>query len=135
MIRAVQVFAVIHLGIIGLSHVMAPRAWAEFFAWLRARGEAGVFVVAFMSLGFGSIVAAFHPVWTGIPLALTLLGWAQVLKALIYFLFPAYGLRRLAMATVERAYLFRIGGVPLLVLAGLFAYQLWITRPPLALAD
>lgn len=125
MIRAVQVFAVIHLGIIGLSHVVAPRAWAEFFAWLRARGEAGVFVVAFMSLGFGSVVVAFHPVWTGIPAVLTVLGWAQVLKALIYFLFPAYGLRRLGMAPVERAYLYRIAAVPLLLLVGLFVYHLW----------
>lgn len=79
--RAVQLLAVIHLLTIGLSHVLAPRAWADFFVGLRERGQAGVFVVAFMSLWFGSIVVAFHPVWSGIPVVLTLLGWAQVLKA------------------------------------------------------
>ena len=51
--RAVQIFGVIHLLTIGLSHILAPRPWAEFFLRLRERGEAGVFVVAFMSLGSG----------------------------------------------------------------------------------
>ena len=87
-----------------------------------------MFVVAFMSLGFGSIVAAFHPVWSGIPLVLTLLGWAQVLKALIYFSFPQFGLRKLQLVSLERAWMFIVAGVVLLGLAGLFAYHLVAER-------
>jgi len=121
---AVQVFAVIQLGIVALSHILAPRAWAEFFLLLRERGHAGVFVVAFMSLWFGSIIVAFHNVWSGLPLVLTLLGWGQVLKALIYFLFPAFGLRRIGMVSPERAVVFVYGGVLLLALAGVIAYHL-----------
>lgn len=123
---AVQIFAVIQLGTIGLSHVLAPRAWAEFFILLRGKGHTGVFVVGFMSLGFGSIVAAFHNVWTGIPAVLTILGWAQVLKALIYFTFPAYGLRALATVSVDRARVFVYAGFFLLALAALFGYHLWV---------
>ncbi len=122
---AVQTFAVIHLGIVGLSHVLAPRAWAEFFILLRGKGHAGVFVVGFMSLWFGSIVAAFHNLWSGIPAVLTILGWAQVLKALIYFTYPAHGLRALATVSVERARVFIYAGFFLLALAGLFGYHLW----------
>ena len=70
--RAIQIYAVINLTIVGLSHVVRPHAWVDYFAWLRERREAGVFVAAFMSLIFGSVIVAFHNVWSGIPLVLTL---------------------------------------------------------------
>ncbi len=120
----VELFAIIHLGTIGLSHVLAPKAWARYFLWLASKEEAGVFVVAFMSLGFGSIVAAFHQVWSGIPLVLTLLGWAQVTKALIYFCFPRYGLNGLRMVSLERARMFIYPGLVLLALASALTYHL-----------
>ena len=120
---SVQIFAIIHLTTVGLSHVLAHRGWAEFFILLRGKGHAGVFVVAFLSLGFGSIIAAFHPVWSGPPLVLTLLGWAQVLKGLLYFSFPAYGLRKLDLVSIERSRMFMIPGAALLFVAGLV---LWI---------
>lgn len=120
--RAAEIFAVIHLGIMGLSHILAPRAWAEFFIQLREKGRAGVFAVAFMSLFFGSIVVAFHNVWSGVHTVLTLLGWAQLFKATSYFLFPAYGGRRFERVAVERAHEFVIAGVALLALAGVIVY-------------
>lgn len=121
---AVELFAVINFLIIGLSHIFAPRVWADFFERLRQWGEPGVFAVAFLSLMFGSIVTAFHNVWSGIPAVLTFLGWAQVLKALIYFVFPSFGLRRIAMVPPEKAHLFAYGGVIAVALAGLFIYEL-----------
>lgn len=120
---AVQIFAIIHLGTMGLSHILAPRAWTDFFIGLRDKGHPGVFMVAFMSLGFGSIVAAFHPVWSGLPLVLTILGWSQVLKALVYFCFPAYGMKRLNIVTVERSKMFIPAGVMLLLVALLTLYH------------
>lgn len=119
---SVQLFAAINFLVIGLSHIFAPRAWANFFDLLRQKGEPGVFVVGFMSLLFGSIVAAFHNVWSGLPAVLTVVGWAQVLKALIYFTFPSFGLRRIGMVPPERAHLFVYGGFFSLALAGLFLY-------------
>ena len=65
--RAIQIFAVVNLVVIGLSHVAQPRAWAEFFVALREKGDRGVFVVGFMSLAFGSLIVAFHNVWSGLP--------------------------------------------------------------------
>ncbi len=121
---SIQIFAIIHLTTIGLSHIVAHRAWAEFFVQLRSKGKPGVFVVAFMSLGFGSIVAAFHPVWSGIPLVLTLLGWAQVLKGLLYFCLPAVGLRGLERVSMERSRMFMVPGFAFVAFAGLLLYHL-----------
>ncbi len=122
--RAIQIFALIHLLTIGLSHILAPRTWAEFFVQLRERGKPGVFVVGFMSLGFGSLIVAFHNVWSGLPAILTLLGWSQVLKAIIYFSFPSYGLRKLQLVSVERSRLFIFPGILLTAIAGILAYHL-----------
>ena len=73
---------------------------------------------------FGSIVAAFHQVWSGIPLLLSLLGWAQVLKALVYFCFPRYGLNKLRWVSLERSQMFIYAGVALLGLASVLTYDL-----------
>lgn len=126
--RAVQVYAIINLFIIGISHAARPRVWIDFFVFLRQRGEAGVFAVALLNLIFGSIVVAFHNVWSGIPMLLTLLGWANVLKALIYFTIPSVGLRRLQFLSHERAWLIVVGGVVFLLLAGALGYHLWKTK-------
>ena len=122
--REIQIFAAINLVVIGLSHVAQPRAWAEFFVALREKGDRGVFVVGFMSLAFGSLIVAFHNVWSGLPIVLTILGWAQVLKGLVYFTFPSYGLRKLGFVDVERARIFVWPGLALLVMAALLGYDL-----------
>ncbi len=123
--RAVQVFAIVNFMVIGLSHIFQPRAWVDFFGWLRERGEAGVFCNAFLSLIFGSIIVAFHNVWTGIPMVLTIIGWAEVLKALVYFTLPAYGLRKMQIPSRQRPQLFVYPGIAFLALAGLLGYHLF----------
>jgi len=125
--HAVQIYAIINLTVIGISHIVRPRVWVDFFVVLRERGEAGVFAVAILNLIFGSIIVAFHNVWSGIPLVLTVWGWANVLKALLYFAFPEIGLRTLQSLSHERANRIVVGGIFFLVLAGLLGYHVWTT--------
>lgn len=63
--RSLEVYAVIHLTVMGLSRTIHHRAWAEFFILLRGAGRPGVFAHGFLSLAFGSMILAFHPVWSG----------------------------------------------------------------------
>ena len=120
---AVEMFAAVNFVIIGLSHITQPTAWAEFFVWLRERGHAGVFVNGFISLGFGSIVVAFHNVWTGIPAILTVYGWLLILKALIAFTLPSYAMKSLQLVNPGNAKKFAVAGFGLLVLGGLLIYS------------
>jgi hypothetical protein len=39
--RSVEILAIILFGVPGLSHILQPEAWAEFFILLRSKGEAG----------------------------------------------------------------------------------------------
>jgi hypothetical protein len=120
--RATEIFAAVHCLVMGLSHIAQPRGWVDFFVWLRGKGYPGVFVNGFISLGFGSVIVAFHNVWEGLPVVLTLLGWAQVVKGLINFVLPQIGMRSLARVSPDRAREFRAAGVVLLSLSGLFWY-------------
>jgi hypothetical protein len=124
--RAVEVFAVIHFTIVGLSHLARPHAWADFFMWLHARGHAGVLVHGFLSLGFGSVVVAFHNVWTGLPAALTVVGCLYLVKAGLCFLIPETQMRTLGRVSRERAWELRIPGVLFVSLGGALAYALWV---------
>ena len=78
----------------------------------------------FLSLTFGTLVVGFHPVWSGIPVVLTLLGWAQVGKAALIFVVPGFGVRSLQRVSVENARGFVYAGAVLLALGGLLAYHL-----------
>jgi hypothetical protein len=122
--RAVEVFAVIQLVIIGVSHVVFHREWARFFIWLRERGLTGAFANGFTSLAFGSVVVAFHPVWSGIPLVLTVFGVLNLVKAAVCFLFPEVALRSMQRVSLERSREFVVAGVVSLVVATVTAYGL-----------
>ena len=117
MTRALQIFALIHLALMGLSHVLHHRAWAEFFIRLREMGYGGVFVHGFLSLGFGSMILAFHRVWSGEPMALTILGVLYLLKTLQCFLLPEVSMRSLNRVTLEGSRVFVGAGVMLLAFA------------------
>ena len=118
MTRALEMFALIHLTLMGLSHVLHHRAWAEFFITLREMGYGGVFVHGFLSLGFGSMILAFHRVWSGEPMALTILGVLYVVKTVQCFLLPEVSMRSLNRVTLEGARVFVGAGVMLLFFAG-----------------
>jgi hypothetical protein len=79
--RSVEVLAIILFGVLGLSHILQPKAWAEFFILLRGKGEAGVFVDGFLNLPLAGIIIGFHNIWSGIPAVLTLVGGASSSRA------------------------------------------------------
>jgi len=120
--KGTQIFAALLLSVMGLSHIVQSRAWVEFFVWLRGKGRAGVFVNGFLSLGIGSFIVAFHNVWNGLPVILTVLGWAQVVKGLVSFVAPEVALRSLARVSIERAWQFVAVGIVLVALSAVLWY-------------
>lgn len=122
--KAIQILALINFVVMGISHIVHRRAWAEFFIWLRGRGHAGVLVHGFLSLGFGSIVVAFHNVWSGLPAVLTVYGWLMIFKSLLCFVTPAVAFRRLQRVSLERSWEFIQAGILFLALAGVLAIAL-----------
>jgi len=119
----------VQLVVVGLSHVLRPAVWARFFIRLRERGEPGVFVVGLLTLGYGAFIAAFHNVWDGIPLVLTLYGWFQAIKGVVYLTFPRAGLRALATISEDRRKGFVAAGAFMLLLGALLVVHLHRSWP------
>ena len=120
--RGMEAFAVIGFAVIGLSHLLQPRAWVQFFVLLRSTGEAGAFADGFLNLPLGTAIVVFHNVWSGPPVVLTLVGWGLIIKSVIRFCAPRQALRMMARVSMERAWEFQVAGVALLILAGVIGY-------------
>jgi hypothetical protein len=119
----VEILAAVCFFVTGVSHIAQPRVWAEFFVAMRGQGEAGSFLNALLHFPLGVVIVAFHNVWSGLPLILTLVGWGLVFKSTFYFTFPKFGLKRgLGMVSVEKSREFVVAGVFAILLSGLFAY-------------
>lgn len=123
--RSVEIFVIILFGVMGLSHILQPKAWAEFFILLRGKGEAGAFTDGFLNLPLGAVIVAFHNVWSGIPVLLTLLGWCLLIKGSIRFCAPKQALRTMARVSVERSWEFQVAGALLVTFAGLLGYGVY----------
>ena len=124
--RAVETLAAIQFVIVGLSHVLQRHAWVDFFVWLRERGHAGVFVHGFLSLGFGSMIVAFHNVWSGLAGVLTVVGCLYVVKAALGFLVPTTQMLTLRRVSHERAWELAVPGAAYTALGGMLSYVLWV---------
>jgi hypothetical protein len=120
--QSVEIFVAIQTLVIAISHIAQPRAWVAFFVWLRGKGHAGVFANGFLSLWFGAFIVAFHQVWTGPALIVTLLGWAQVVKGTIAFVLPQVSMLGFQRVSHERRHEFVVAGAGLLVFSGFCWY-------------
>ena len=121
--EAILRLAAISFLLIGVSHIARPTVWVELFQLIREKGEAGAFINGFIHFPLGALIVAFHNVWTGIPIVLTLIGYGLILKGIVCFVFPAHALRSLKRVSIERAWELRVAGLFSVALGGLFAYS------------
>lgn len=116
--NAVERMAGIAFLAIGLSHLLRPHGWVEWFSQLRSRGVPGAFVNGMMSLSLGAVMVGFHGTqWTGWSAVATCVGWAQVIKGTVHVCFPAYSLRSMQLVTAEHYRRFIWGGALMIPLA------------------
>jgi len=121
---AVTKLAIITFFIIGVSHIVQSRGWVRFFMNLHSKGEVGSFLNALLHLPLGVLIVAFHNVWHGLPLVLTLIGWGLVLKSFIYFVFPQRGLKTMARVSMEKSWEFVVAGVFSIGISGFLMFLL-----------
>src|SRR5215210_6170918 len=108
---SVQKLTAIFFLITGLSHILAPRVWVQFFIMLREKGEVGSFLNGFVHFPLGAFIVAFHNVWHGMPTIVTIIGWGLATKGTLYFIYPRHGLRMLGTVKMERSWHFVVAGV------------------------
>ena len=106
----------------GLSHIAQPRVWVRFFIMLREKQEVGSFLNGLVHFPLGAFIVAFHNVWHGLPMIVTIIGWGLLIKSTIYFVWPRHGTRMLATVSLERSWQFVVAGVFSVALAGVILY-------------
>ena len=110
--------------VVGLSHIVQPRGWAELFLHWREKGTTGVFYTALLHFRARRLHCRVSQRLARYSLVVTLLGWGWTVKGLLYLIYPKQGMRTLARVSLEKSHEFVIAGVVLLVLSGLIAYSL-----------
>lgn len=97
--------------VVGLSHTLQPRAWVDFFIRFREKGSVGSLQLGLLHLPLALVIVAFHNIWQGMPLVVTLIGWSQLLKSILYLSFPGHGLRMLGYISIETSWRFTVAGL------------------------
>jgi hypothetical protein len=115
---AVQLMMGIGCTLIGLSHMLQPRVWQDYFAALHERGEPGVLTRTMTwEMWPALILVTLHQVWSGPGILLTLFGWMLLIKCTVSLLAPQIGLRSMALA--QRGPTMFVAGGALLLVIGL----------------
>ncbi|AXT18485.1 hypothetical protein D7030_07465 [Flavobacteriaceae bacterium AU392] len=123
-IQSIELFVAINLSIIGLSHFLQPKIWVDFFTYLHSKQNVGNIINALIALGMGSIILAFHFIWSWPRILITLYGLSQVVKALLYLTFPSVGIKSMSRVTMEKAHKFKWAGLLMFLLSSSIFYNL-----------
>ena len=108
---AVEWMVALFFLVVGLSHILQPRAWVDFFIGLREKGAVGSLQLGLLHLPLALVIVAFHNIWQGMPLVVTLIGWSQLLKSFLYLILPGHGLRMLGYISIETSWRFVVAGI------------------------
>jgi hypothetical protein len=95
--ESIQVFVIINLFVIGLSHLLQPIIWVDFFQFLSSKGNVGNTINGMLTLGMGAFIISFHCVFTWPMIIITIYGILLCLKGLIYLTLPSIGLKSIKM--------------------------------------
>ena len=109
------------LALTGVSHILHPRLWAEFFRDLLPRPAAG-FIIGSPTLLAGLAIAAAPNEGSWRPgVVATVIGWSWSIKGGLYLLVPGLP-RRVARRHLEHPGRFALAGLVLLFLAGVLVF-------------
>jgi len=122
---AVEKLVAICFLVVGISHIVQPRAWSEFFIRVREKGAAGSIQLGLLNLPMALLIVAFHNVWHGLPMVVTIIGWSLLTKSFLYLISPAHGLRMLGTISIEKSWKFVAGGVFSIAISALIFFCLW----------
>ena len=123
---AVERLAALAFIVTGLSHIAAPGAWTRFFLNMRAQGEAGGLLNAYLHMPLGLLIIAFHWVWSWPGLVVTAVGCALTLKGALYFVYPRIAELGLGHIDESNGWRFQVAGVFGLLLGLLMGWAAWV---------
>ena len=123
--ESIQLFFVINILVMGVSHLVRPKIWIKFFEYLSSKGEVGNIFNAMLSLAMGSIIVSFHLVWQWPMIIVTIYGFLSLLKGSLFLIIPGIGLKSISSVN-EQGWKFQVVGVIMCVIAIFVCYNLYL---------
>jgi hypothetical protein len=114
-------FFSVTLLVVGLSHLVQPRLWRDFFIILKKTGVAGI-IIAMYTFPQGLLIILCHNIWAwDVPVIITISGWGMTIKSLLYAFVPRMAER--AIPEEESAYKkYALGGALMIPVSLLLVY-------------
>lgn len=92
---AIQFAVGASLTVLGASCFFRTKDWIAWINDIRAQGREILLPLGALHILLGSLVVGFHPLWSGWPLVVTLIGVWAMLEGMVYLLLPAWAHRKL----------------------------------------
>ncbi|MDB2414216.1 hypothetical protein N9W34_00415 [Rickettsiales bacterium] len=132
--QAVLLMAGISMLVFGLSYFFRAKEWDAWLLHTEKRGNRASLVFGSVNLLLGSFIVAFHPVWEGIPLILTIMGILAVCKGFSYLLFPQWLPTKLKYVNTSEKPLLQASGIVFIIISLLFLGS-WCIQHDIKLGD
>jgi len=123
--QTIQALLALPFLVIGISHILQPRMWIEFFTYLHGLGPTGVLLRTFgIELVPAVAIITFHFVWSGPEIMISVYGVLLAIKVTLSLLVPSIGLRSLSLADRTRRVSLAVAGVLLVTLSAVCFWSL-----------
>lgn len=111
-----------------ISYMLHPGLWHMWLSRIEQDGRLSSLRIGGLNLMIGSFIVAFHPIWTGIPVILSVIGAIALAKGIIYLLFPQWLPAKLSYVVQRPGSLLRITGLFLAIFGFLLLDHWMITQ-------
>lgn len=122
--QSIQFMTSISLIIFGLSYLTSANDWIMWIEHLERQGRRASLTLGSVNLLIGSFILAFHWIWQGWPLLVSLIGVIALVKAGTYLLCPGWLPAKLSKIHKQLPGWLKISGL-ILIIAGIVIGYYW----------
>lgn len=122
--QAIELMVAISLFIVGLSYIFNPKDWMEWLKKIQKDGKASSLKIGSLNLLLGTFITAFHWVWEGVSIIVTLIGVIGIFKGIIYLMFPGWLPHKLSFFVKQESEMMTLIGLITVVIA-IFIFYSW----------
>ena len=87
--QAIELMTGIVMFVLGASFMAQSDAWKAWFEDIRLDTSSRALPIGAFALALSAFIVAFHPVWSGFFMLVTIIGVLGIVEGSLYLLFPA----------------------------------------------
>jgi len=123
--QAIQFTLGVSYLIIGLSCLVQVNDWISWMDKIQEDGRRTAVIMGSIALMLSAFIVGAHPIWSGLPLLITLIGVIGMIEGALYLLFPGSLPFLLSFFTQKNTILIRSLSIFSIVLGAVILYIWW----------